>query len=119
MPGDLVEIHWRSEPYREKFVLGRSGTEQAPIVIRGIAGPDGALPTIDGRNATTRAELNYWNEARGVIKVGGSNTPSAVPPSGCGCRVATGRPLPHWIWLALIVPLALGRWRWKTWRAAR
>ncbi|MEM7244098.1 MAG: right-handed parallel beta-helix repeat-containing protein [Acidobacteriota bacterium] len=76
-PGDLVLIHHRPTPYREKFVLGTSGTAAEPIVVRGVPDPDtGALPIIDGENATTRLALDYWNENRSVIKVGGSSIPS-------------------------------------------
>lgn len=76
MPGDTVWIHWRATPYREKWVIGRQGTAASPIRVRGVAGPGGQRPVIDGENATTPAPLNYWNEGRSVIKVGGSNTPS-------------------------------------------
>jgi len=75
-PGDTVWIHWRATPYREKWVMGRQGTSSAPISIRGVPGPAGQRPVIDGENATTPAPLNYWNEPRSVIKVGGSNVPS-------------------------------------------
>ena len=34
---------------------------------------DRRLPVIDGRDAVTRTALNYWNESRGVIKVGGAS----------------------------------------------
>ncbi len=77
-PGDLVLIHWRPEVYAEKWVIGRSGTAVAPITIRGVAGPGGELPVIDGRNATTPPGLNFWSENRGVIKIGGSNVPSST-----------------------------------------
>jgi MYXO-CTERM domain-containing protein len=80
-PGDEVRIHWRAEPYREKFVIGRSGTAEAPITVRGVAGPAGQRPVLDGRDATTRAALNYWNEARGLIKIGGSNSPPDSTPA--------------------------------------
>ncbi len=75
-PGDTVWIHWRATPYREKFVIGRQGTAALPISVRGVAGPSGQLPIIDGENALTPAPLNYWNEGRSVVKVGGSNTPN-------------------------------------------
>lgn len=75
-PGDTVWIHWRPAPYREKWVIGLQGTAAAPIRVRGVPGPQGQIPVIDGENATTPAPLNYWNERRSVIKVGGSNTPS-------------------------------------------
>jgi hypothetical protein len=75
-PGDVVRIHWRATPYREKWVIGRSGTEQAPIVVQGVMdGPGGARPVISGDGAVTPAPLNFWSETRGVIKVGGSNVP--------------------------------------------
>ena len=74
-PGDLVLIHWRAANYNEKWVIGRSGTAAAPIVVRGVPGPNGELPVIDGRNAVTPAGLNFWSENRGVIKIGGSNVP--------------------------------------------
>lgn len=76
MPGDTVWIHWRAAPYREKWVIGRQGTAASPIRVRGVPGPGGQRPVIDGENATTPAPLNYWNEGRSVIKVGGSNTPN-------------------------------------------
>ncbi len=92
-PGDEVRIHWRAEPYREKFVIGRSGEAGNPIVVRGVPGPAGQRPVLDGRDATTRAQLNYWNEARGLIKIGGSNTPPDTMPAhivieGLGLRSA-------------------------------
>jgi hypothetical protein len=76
-PGDLVLIHWRPENYNEKWVIGRSGTAVAPIVVRGVPGPNGELPIIDGRNAVTPPGLNFWSENRGVIKIGGSNVPDS------------------------------------------
>ena len=77
-PGDLVLIHWRATSYNEKWVIGRSGTAVAPIVVRGVPGPNGELPVIDGRNAVTPAGLNFWSENRGVIKIGGSNVPDST-----------------------------------------
>ncbi len=76
-PGDLVLIHWRATSYNEKWVIGRSGTLASPITVRGVAGPNGELPVIDGRNAVTPAGLNFWSENRGVIKIGGSNVPTS------------------------------------------
>jgi hypothetical protein len=77
-PGSLVRIHYREEPYANKWVLAVAGTADAPIVVRGIP-QDGVLPVITGENATTRLALDYWNENRSVIKVGGSSRPSAIP----------------------------------------
>jgi hypothetical protein len=76
LPGDLVLIHARTTPYREKWVICCNGTESQPITIRGVPDAQGTLPVIDGINAVTPTALNYWNEARGVIKIGGANRPS-------------------------------------------
>src|SRR5262245_11913891 len=47
-PGDTVLIYWRPTPYKEKWVICRQGTALDPIIVRGIAGPGGELPVIDG-----------------------------------------------------------------------
>jgi len=93
--GDLVRIHWRPEPYREKWVICRQGTREAPIVVQGVAGPEGQLPVIDGRDAATPAGLNFWNEQRGVIKIGGANNPPDTMPRWIvidNLEVRSGRP---------------------------
>lgn len=79
-PGDVVLIHHRAEPYREKWVLGRSGTEQAPIVVRGVPAADGSLPVIEGEDAVTAPGLDFWNDDRGLLKIGGASTPSTGAP---------------------------------------
>jgi hypothetical protein len=79
-PGDLVLIQWRSTPYHDKWVICRQGTAAAPIVVRGVAGPGGELPIIDGAGAATRLELDYWGENRAVIKVGGASIPGDTMP---------------------------------------
>ncbi len=56
-PGDVVRIHWREEPYREKVAIHGRGTVGRPIVIQGVPGPDGDLPVISGENATTNAQF--------------------------------------------------------------
>jgi hypothetical protein len=80
-PGDEVLIHWRSTPYKDKWVIGRQGTDAAPIVVRGVPGPGGELPIIDGNGATTRLALDYWGEQRAVIKIGGANSPADTMPA--------------------------------------
>jgi hypothetical protein len=79
--GDIVQIFWRSQPYKEKWVLCLRGTQQHPIIIRGVLGPHGERPVIDGANATTRAQLSFWAGARGVIVVGGANVPADKTPA--------------------------------------
>ncbi|MCB0429663.1 MAG: right-handed parallel beta-helix repeat-containing protein [Flavobacteriales bacterium] len=73
--GDSVLIHYRSAPYREKFVIGAHGTAASPVVIMGVDSA-GILPVIDGDGAVTRQQLDFWSENRGIIKVGGTSTPS-------------------------------------------
>lgn len=80
-PGDVVRIHWQAQPYREKWVLDRRGTATQPIVVRGVPGPNGELPVVSGENATTPAPLNFWNEDRAVLKIGGSNVPEDDLPA--------------------------------------
>jgi len=80
-PGDTVLIYWRTDPYRDKWVVTRTGTSVAPIVIRGVPGPGGELPVIDGSGAVTRLALDTWNESRFIIKIGGSSIPADVMPA--------------------------------------
>ena len=79
-PGDEVRIHWRPQPYREKWVIGRAGTAAAPIVVRGIPGPGGERPIISGDGATTPDPLDFTNDQRGVIKIGSANVPQDTIP---------------------------------------
>ncbi|MEJ7608644.1 MAG: right-handed parallel beta-helix repeat-containing protein [Bryobacteraceae bacterium] len=79
-PGDKVLLYYRSAPYKEKFVICRQGTQAAPILIRGVKGPNGELPIVDGAGAVTVPGVNYWSESRGVIKVGGANIPADTTP---------------------------------------
>ncbi|HET8546936.1 MAG TPA: right-handed parallel beta-helix repeat-containing protein [Bryobacteraceae bacterium] len=78
--GDVVLIYYRPEPYREKWVICRQGTAAAPITVRGVPGPNGELPVIDGNGAVTAPGLNYGAEARGVIKIGAANIPADTTP---------------------------------------
>ena len=75
--GDTVLIYYRATPYKEKFVLSRVGTQAAPITVRGVLGPNGERPVLDGNGATTRAQLSYTSRVRGVIKIGSSTVPFA------------------------------------------
>jgi hypothetical protein len=79
--GDTVVIHWRSEPYRNKWVVCGQGTADQPITVRGEPGPEGQLPVIDGEKATTPPHVNFWSEGRGVIKIGGANIPACEHPA--------------------------------------
>jgi hypothetical protein len=74
--GDNIYIHWQAQAYFEKWVINAQGTAQNPISVIGVSNSSGDKPVIDGNGAVTVAGVNFWNESRGVIKVGGSNTPS-------------------------------------------
>ncbi len=94
-PGDRVLIHWRQTPYKEKWVINRRGTPGAWITVRGVPGPQGQLPVVDGQDAATAPGLNFWNEERGVIKIGGSNTPPDGLPAYLvieNLEIRSGRP---------------------------
>lgn len=75
--GDTVLIYYRATPYKEKFVIAAVGTPTSPVTIRGVLGPNGERPILEGNGATTRAQLNYPSRVRGVIKIGASVVPFA------------------------------------------
>ncbi|SDW17275.1 hypothetical protein [Paenibacillus sp. CF384] len=80
--GDTVKIYWRSTPYKEKIVISRMGSSTAPITVTGIPNASGVRPVIDGNGATTRSALDFWNDNRSVIKIGGARfAGSASDPS--------------------------------------
>ena len=47
--GDIVRIHWQSEPYHDKWVICRQGSSNAPIVIQGVPSPNGTGTTSASR----------------------------------------------------------------------
>jgi uncharacterized protein (TIGR03382 family) len=79
--GDIVRIHYRATPYAEKWVLCRQGASGNPITVQGVpeAGT-GNLPVITGANAISAPGLNYWGDTRGLLKIGGANTPADTVP---------------------------------------
>ncbi len=92
--GDTVKIYQRDQPYREKWLITGAGTDHSPIVIIGIPNDAGLKPVIDGENAITCPRQNYWNEPRGVIKIGGSNIPADQMPENIilqGLDIRSGR----------------------------
>ncbi|KAJ3428285.1 hypothetical protein M0812_25917 [Anaeramoeba flamelloides] len=78
--GDRVRIHYRDTPYAEKFIIARSGTADDPIIVEGVPNSDGVKPTITGEDAVVVPDVDYWNEPRGLIKIGGSNKPADSTP---------------------------------------
>ena len=75
--GDTVLIYYRPRRTRRSSSSSRVGTPSAPITVRGVLGPNGERPVLDGNGATTRAQLNYSSRGRGVIKIGASSVPFA------------------------------------------
>jgi hypothetical protein len=71
--GDTVRIHYRPEPYKEKFMVGGVGTKDAPIRVCGVAGPNGERPIIDGDGAKTRPTIDFpydGHQPRGLVLIG-------------------------------------------------
>jgi hypothetical protein len=96
MPSTLVRIYYRDQAYHTKWVINVAANADAPVVVLGV--PDnGRRPVISGENAVTRQNLDYWNENRSVIKIGGSSTPdNAAGPSHIyvqGLDIRSARPV--------------------------
>jgi hypothetical protein len=93
--GDSVLIYLKASAYKEKWAITNPGTKTNPIVIKGISDSTGEKPVIDGRDATTSTKLNFWNEERGIIKIGGSNVPKDTTPENIiieNLDITSGRP---------------------------
>jgi len=69
-PGDVVRIYYRKKPYNEKFIIRRSGTAKAPIVVTGVPSK-GRLPVIEGKNAVQFQSETRHDTGRYLIKIGG------------------------------------------------
>ncbi|WP_162653013.1 type I secretion C-terminal target domain-containing protein [Lentilitoribacter sp. Alg239-R112] len=86
-PGDIVNVHGRSESYNERLLLDVQGTEDQPITIQGVPGPNGEIPVLDSDGATTDVQfsnfnLEYRQELGGSIYIGPANSypsPEDVP----------------------------------------
>ncbi len=60
-PGDMVRVHWREEPYREKVLISTRGEEGAPIRLCGAPGPEGQIPVLDADSSTTSPN-QLWHQ---------------------------------------------------------
>ncbi len=81
-PSTLILIYYRTQPYKNKFVINVSATKTKPVVILWIPDKNGNLPKIDWNSAITRQQLDYRNEERSLIKVWWSSKPSEnIKPS--------------------------------------
>ena len=64
--GDTVYIHYRPAPYAEKILISGQGTADRWIRVIGVPGPNGELPIVSGRSATTSKNMHYrWPDATG------------------------------------------------------
>ena len=80
-PGDIVEIHWRPEPYRFKWAISSAGTAEKPIVVRGVRNAKGEAPVIEAGRASTPTGLQFTAPARSVIKIGSTRDSGDTPPA--------------------------------------
>ncbi len=69
-PGDTVRVFHRQEPYREKVLLRGQGTEEQPIRLCGVPGPNGELPRVSGDGATTRPDIDFGDLSNGMEDLG-------------------------------------------------
>lgn len=101
-PGDTLRIFYRAAPYAEKIMIGAlGGTAARPIRVCGVRGPNGELPILEGKDATTRKELSGFfpydgHQVRGLVIVGHPHsaasyaaTPSNVIIEGLEIRGAS------------------------------
>lgn len=71
--GDTVRIFWREGAYHEKLMIGGQGSADQPIRVCGVPGPEGQLPVIDAKDATSRPEVEFpfeGHQVRGGIVMG-------------------------------------------------
>ena len=87
--GDVVNIYDNGSTYKEKFLISTSGTAAQPITIKGIAGPNGQKPIIDGDHAVSKGGQCYQTEAYGLISI-----EPALAANGY-CSFGSYAPIPH------------------------
>lgn len=81
--GDTVYIHYRPEPYRERFNVSGEGTPSQWIRVLGVPGPNGELPVISGNGATTAQYSDfYWTDASGPNTIQDAGVVFVSPAAG-------------------------------------
>jgi hypothetical protein len=70
--GDVVNIHWRAEPYRTKIGLRAQGLASSPVVLNGVTNAQCQRPEITGQNAqiTQDAIDEHYFSAGGTNALG-------------------------------------------------
>ncbi|WP_290873714.1 hypothetical protein [Aquabacterium sp.] len=76
--GDVVNIFYRSTPYRTKFGLRAQGTAAKPVYINGVTDESCNRPVIDGENAVTATDAKYGTNGFGAY----SSTDDGIQPYG-------------------------------------
>ena len=79
IPCDQVNIYYSSTPYNDIVYLSSRGLANKWITIRGIPGPNGELPILDGTNAVMpkNTGANIWSDSAGMIIVKRPDSPLA------------------------------------------
>jgi hypothetical protein len=72
--GDVVNVYYRSTPYRTKFGLRARGTQSQPVVINGVTDSSCNRPEISGDGAVTAADAvatKFWSSIQelGMIQI--------------------------------------------------
>ncbi len=72
--GDTVLIYYRNQPYASKIFIRARGTQDMPVVIKGVPDTNGNLPVITGENATTSPQFagyfnSMWTEDLGLFLI--------------------------------------------------
>lgn len=83
IPCDQVNIHYSSTPYKDIIVLTSRGRANKWITIKGIPGPNGELPILDGAGAVMpkNTGANSWIDSVGMIII---SKPDATQVSRSG-----------------------------------
>lgn len=68
--GDVVNIHYRPDPYRTKFGLRAQGTADAPVIINGVTSETCLRPVISGDKAVTARDARMANFGKVIENAG-------------------------------------------------
>jgi Right handed beta helix region len=87
--GDEVLIHYQPSPYREFMHISSKGTASQHIKIKGVLGPNGERPIIDGENAIQPSSgfryqdfNNFLVQTDGVLDLpNGNSEPDPTNPN--------------------------------------
>lgn len=80
LPCDQVNVFYRATPYKDIVYLGARGAKDKWITLRGIPGPAGELPVLDGDGAVmpVGTGANQWSDIAGMIIIKRPDAPEAT-----------------------------------------